>query len=198
MKTNKWQAKIFLAGAAPLPSRGIVEVFHRWIQTRRLPHVLIDVADYTHVWQGPGVQLIGHEADVGVEETDGRWGLVFARKRGACLPAAVSLAHVVGLALQAAQWLQNEPELEGLLHFRGDEVAVRINDRLAAPHEEASLAVLERAAREFFVKLYGGPVSLQRERDQRKRCGVRVFSPVEASLATLLARLPDGEVPHAA
>src|ERR1043165_8660714 len=38
-------------------------VFNTWIQQQRLEELLIDVADYLHVHNGPGIMLIGHEAD---------------------------------------------------------------------------------------------------------------------------------------
>ena len=38
-------------------------MFHRWIQTRAVDGLLIDVADYTHLKDGPQVLLAGHEGN---------------------------------------------------------------------------------------------------------------------------------------
>jgi hypothetical protein len=72
--------KVYLEDKAVAP-HDFIPVFHRWIQTRALDEVLIDVADYSHVHDGPGVLLICHEANYAIDVIDGRPGLVYARKR---------------------------------------------------------------------------------------------------------------------
>ena len=44
--------------------------------------LLLDVADYKHVQEGPGIVLIGHEADYSLDLGGGRAGLVYDRNRG--------------------------------------------------------------------------------------------------------------------
>ena len=66
------EAAINLADATP--------VFHRWIQERVCEEVLIDVADYRHVPDGPGVLLIAHEANYSLDMAEGRLGLLYNRK----------------------------------------------------------------------------------------------------------------------
>ena len=46
-------------------------VFNSWIQQKRLEGLLIDVADYLHVHHGPGIMLIGHEADYSLDNRAG-------------------------------------------------------------------------------------------------------------------------------
>ena len=55
-------------------------VFNSWIQGQRLEELLIDVADYLHVHHGPGILLIGHEADYSLDNRAGRLGLLYNRK----------------------------------------------------------------------------------------------------------------------
>ncbi|MBY0396577.1 MAG: hypothetical protein K2X91_08940, partial [Thermoleophilia bacterium] len=66
--------------AAVRPDR-FIPVFHGWIQRGAVPGLLIDVADYAHVPQGPGVMLIGHEADHAIDLGEGRPGVLYQRKR---------------------------------------------------------------------------------------------------------------------
>lgn len=57
-----------------------VTVFHRWIKDGVCPEMLIDVADYAHVSAGPGVLLIGHEANYSLDNRETRLGLLYNRK----------------------------------------------------------------------------------------------------------------------
>src|SRR4029077_10076795 len=45
----------------------LIPIFHGWIQGRVCDELLLDIADYRHVPAGPGVVLIGHEADYSVD-----------------------------------------------------------------------------------------------------------------------------------
>ena len=58
MDTPKFDLKLFLHDASDLQLHTLIPVFHGWIQTRALADVLIDVVDYRHVPDGPGVMLI--------------------------------------------------------------------------------------------------------------------------------------------
>ena len=46
--------KIFAQPGAELNSADAIAVFHRWIQRGDSPEMMIDVADYSHVHDGPG------------------------------------------------------------------------------------------------------------------------------------------------
>src|SRR5439155_19767862 len=75
------RVKIFARQPAPADLSAAIPVFHRWIQDRACPEMLIDVADYRHVPNGPGVMLIGHEASYSLDKTKGRLGLLYSRKQ---------------------------------------------------------------------------------------------------------------------
>lgn len=51
----------------------LIKMLHRWIREGAVPGILLDVADYAHVPDGPGVLLVGHEVDYGFE---GSWLVV--------------------------------------------------------------------------------------------------------------------------
>src|SRR6266851_2898772 len=73
--------KIFAREPAPSEIGDAITIFHRWIQDRVCPEMLIDVADYRHVPNGPGVVLMGHEANYSLDNTKGRLGLLYSRKQ---------------------------------------------------------------------------------------------------------------------
>ena len=88
MDAHKLQLKIYLTpeSARAVDLEDLIPVFHRWIKQRLLPELTIDVANYRHVPQGPGVVLIGHGSDYFMDEGEGRPGLLHNRKRAGLAP----------------------------------------------------------------------------------------------------------------
>src|SRR6266513_3157575 len=88
---------------APEPDDGVdtilVPVFHEWIRDRALDLVLVDVADYTHAPDSPGVVLVSHEASFALDRSDGRFGLLAQRRRPVAGDAAVAIATTLRQAL---------------------------------------------------------------------------------------------------
>lgn len=165
----------------------LIPVFHRWIQQGLLDDLLIDVADYSHVPQGPGIMLIAHQGNYALDETAGRPGLAYYSKRALQGSLDERLAAVLGKALAACRLLEQDSELR----FRGEALQVFINDRLAAPNDEASLAALEPALRNLAARLYAGlDVTLERaDADPRERLGVELRAPEAVTVGALLERL---------
>ena len=80
MELQHLNVKLLLENSQDLDLDAIVNIFHGWIQEQLCEELLLDVADYRHVHHGPGVVLIGHEADYAIDNTDGRWGIRYNRK----------------------------------------------------------------------------------------------------------------------
>ena len=123
-----------------------IPVFHRWIQEQSLPGLLIDVADYRHVPEGPGVVLVAHEAIYGLDQGGGWLGLLYNRRTRHDAAPAEAAAHAFRAALSACRKLEQEPEFSGSLHFEASACEVVVNDRALAPNDDATrdrlLAVL--------------------------------------------------------
>jgi hypothetical protein len=122
------------------PAR-FIPLFHGWIQGGTVDGLPIDVADYAHVHQGPGVMLIGHEADHAIDLGEGRPGILYQRKR----EPEGTLEERVGAALAAADRAAEQIEADpgaGGVEFARDEILVRVLDRRAAPNDEATAAEL--------------------------------------------------------
>ncbi|MDR3717820.1 MAG: hypothetical protein P4K98_03405 [Bryobacteraceae bacterium] len=162
--------KIFAAGGDSPRLADAIPAFHRWIQKRDLPELLIDVADYSHVPAGPGVVLIGHEANYSLDNARNRPGLLYSRK-----VADGSLKQAYDAALAASVRLEAEPEFQGKLHFNSRQIEITLNDRLLYPNTEAGWNSVEPELRAFLDGLYGaGAYSLARPADARERLGVTV------------------------
>jgi len=182
--------KVFVEQPAALRSEDFIPVFHRWIQTRRLAEVLIDVADYGHVHQGPGVVLLCHAANYALDLEEGRPGLSYVRKRSAPGAFAERLADAVRAALQAARLLEEEPSWSGKLRFGASRLRFRIHDRLLAPNNAATLAAVRPALEALGARLHGGaPVQLHPLEDPRALFTVDLVASSPLDVATALARL---------
>jgi hypothetical protein len=168
----------------------LIPVFHRWIRDHIVEGLLLDVADYRHVHEGPGVVLIGHEANYGVDNTDNRLGVRYNRK----LPLDGSnqdrLRQATRAALIAFQHLEAEADLTGRLRFNGQELEVFFNDRLLAPNLDATRQAVTPELQAFLAKLFnGGEYSLSHGSDPRSLLGFFVKSSRTFSVVDLLANV---------
>ena len=134
-------AKLYAEDPGAIELESFIGLFHGWIQERRLDGVPIDVADYAHVPDGPGVMLIGHEADRALDLGEGRPGVLYQRKR----EPEGSLEDRVAAAIEAADDiaadLEDDPAAGGA-RFGRDEILLRVTDRLNAPNDDATLEAL--------------------------------------------------------
>jgi hypothetical protein len=168
-------------------------IFNTWIQQQRLEELLIDVADYLHVHNGPGIMLIGHEADYSLDNRAGRLGLLYNRKEQIEGTTQEKFAQAVRFALIAAQILERESGLK----FNGSEVQIIINDRLLVPNTTETFATLEPDIKSFFHQLYqGAEYSLSQNTDPRERFTVNVKTEARFDVDTLLKNL-SAETAHA-
>jgi hypothetical protein len=170
----------------------LIPVFHRWIRERRLGDgvLLIDVADYRHVVDGPGVMLIGHQANFGLDFIGGRPGLRVARKRDPIGDARERLREGFRWALSASHALAREPALGGRLAFDAGDIEVRVMSRLAAPQSAETYAAFLPVLRPFLEQLYGtADIAFEHLADPRQTFGVRVRVAGEHDAGALHPRL---------
>lgn len=168
-------------------------VFNTWIQEQRLEELLIDVADYLHVHHGPGIMLIGHEADYSLDNRAGRLGLLYNRKAQVEGTTQEKLARAARSALNTAQILDKENSLI----FNTLEMQVMVNDRLLVPNTSETLASLEPDLRAFFDRQYhGAEYTLAHLNDPRERFTINAKTETRFDVGTLLYNL-SAEVAHA-
>ncbi len=187
MQTRKFQVKLFAKNDG-VELEKLIPVFHAWIREKRIDdELLIDVADYSHVPQGPGVVLIGHESDYYFDMADDRPGLLYSRKRGfeGDLDAGIQDSFV--RALRACQLLEQEETLG--LQFSTSEVLFRVQDRLAAPNDDSTLEALAPALQSTVKALFGHEPSLDRTGRERDPFTVTVSTGADGSIRDALAKL---------
>ena len=154
-----------------------IPVFHGWIQRKAVDGLLVDVADYSHLPQSPGVVLVGFEADRSMDATEGPLGLLYMRKQ----PGA-GLKDALRATLDSCVKL--EDELKGRLRFAPSDMLFIANDRLAAPNTEAGWKAIEPELKALLPK-----ASIARDAsDPRRRLTARITG-LAGDVRSLLAAL---------
>ena len=190
MDFRKINVKFFTEKGDQVPLAALIPVFHRWIQQDKLEGMLIDVTEYTHVHQGPGLLLIAHEANYSLDEMDGKRGLLYNQKRAPEKSGEDHLRTAFRRALQACSFLEKEPEAGGKMKFAVNHLQVFVNDRLAAPHHSQTTEELERALKPLLDSLYeGAKYLLIAERDPKKRSGFEIKVDKLFDLEVVLKKL---------
>jgi len=167
--------KFFARAADGVSTSEAIPVFHRWIQNASCPELLIDVADYSHVPAGPGVLLIGNEANYSLDIGRSRFGLLYNRKAADAGDAQSHLRLAYGAALAACERLEQEPEFVGRLAFDRRELEITLNDRLLYPNTEATWTSVQPEVERFCDGIFGaGQYVVRHEGEPRERFRVNV------------------------
>lgn len=154
MDLQRFCVKFFARPAVEVDDHAFIEIFHEWIRRKRLPGILIDVADYRHVHHGPGVMLIGHEANLAMDRAAGRLGLLYQRKTAQAGAPSQRILAAVEAARRACRYLEQEPRLGGRLLFDDDTFEFSANDRLLAPNEPTAATAVSVALAAVASNLY--------------------------------------------
>src|SRR5439155_6506675 len=191
MSPYKISVKFFIDDPAGVDPHRFVPVFHSWIQSHAVPeHMLIDVADYEHVHNGPGTVLVAQEANFYTDRTDGRLGLTYARKSPAEGGLFERLRQAYAAVLEGCRRLENDPRFDGRLKFRTDESVVRIHDRLLAPNTRQTFDEFRPELRRLAADLYGGAgVGVEHYASPDTLFEVHLRTDDSPAVATLLSRL---------
>lgn len=170
MELQHLNVKLFAEGPSRVEREAFTPIFHSWIQEQVCEELLIDVADYLHVPAGPGIVLVGYEADYSMEETDNRLGLRYNRKAAVTGDNGARLRQALRAALLACRRLESDPRLGGTLRFNRRELAWQVNDRALAPNTPATWQACRGDFEKFFQAVFAGeafeliPSSEPRER----------------------------------
>jgi hypothetical protein len=188
MDLHRIQLKFYLNPPADLSPEEAFRAFSAWIPTTS-DQTLVDVADYSHLPDGPLTVLVGHQANYTLDHSDRRLGLLYSRKQ----PLEGGLRQALGEALKACRRLEEEPELAGRISFAGGEFLLVANDRLRAPNAEATRQALAPQLDAALARLYpGARLDLTRDPDPRLRFNLLVRADASPAVADLLKNLEKG------
>ena len=136
MELQKFGIKLFFKPNGSYPSKDFIPVFHNWIQTNSVPdHMLIDVIDYSHIPDGPGIMLIAHEGHFSLDKENNQPGMMYMRRAELEGSFEDRFEAVFSTSLHATQMLINN-ELGSEVHLLPDSFRFTTNDRLLAENNE--------------------------------------------------------------
>jgi len=192
MDLQKINVKIFAEPPHRAALTDFIDLFHGWIQeTDGIYH---DVADYSHMQDGPGILLVAENANVSIDESSNRRGLLFSQKNPLNGSNREKLVSALRAALEHCRRLENETRLKGSIRFSGNEVAVAINDRLRAPNTEDTFNEVRPDIEAVARQLFGGAAfTVHRDADARKRFNVTLRTAQKLDARTLLENLQASE-----
>jgi hypothetical protein len=188
MNAQKLAVKLYLQDPSQAHGLKLLPVFQQWIQLHAMDeHLMIDVADYDHVPDGPGTVLVTHEANLYLDHLGGRPGLTYQRKQPLPGSFVERLTTIFRHTLLAAARLEQHPGLR----FRTDEISVRIADRLLAPNTSETFEAVRRDLEAFTLKLFGpkSPLEITHTPAPDKLFEVTIKSATAATVGDLLTRL---------
>ena len=189
MKPLRLAIKLFATRAIP---RGelhpFIAVFHRFIQETAIPGLLIDVADYAHVPDGPGVILIGHDVDYGIDLGGGRTGLLTTRKRADEVGLPELFRDTLAKTFAAARAIEADETVS--VQFAPDAVEIAFPDRLAAPNTASAFDWACKELEPVATAVFGDAARFENAggSDPRRMLTLRLSGDA-ADLAQRIARL---------
>ena len=189
MELQKINVKVFTAEPNNIPLTDFIDIFHNWIQAT--DGVYLDVADYSHMQAGPGIVLVADDANVSIDETGNRRGLLYSQKGKLSGSNLEKLSAVLRSALENCQRLEQEPALRGKLRFSGNQVEILVNDRLVASNTSDAFEEIRPEIDFLGRRLYASTnfTLLRNHEDPRHRLNVTLSTPLSFETKTLLNNL---------
>jgi len=150
MEVHRFGVKFFVADPASVRLHDFIQIFHGWIQKQTVEnHLLIDVHNYSHIHNGPGILLVAHEGNFSMDMADGLPGLLYCRKTPTTGTPVDHLETILKSALQACNLL------EGEVRFRMDDFLLLANDRLNAPNDDECFSQLKPIVSDALERVFG-------------------------------------------
>ncbi len=190
MELQHVNVKIYVDGDLAIDPAAFIDVFHEWIREHTLDELLVDVADYRHVPAGPGVILIGHEADYSMDNAGDRWGLRYNRKAAVDGSNDDRLRQALRCAASACLLLEEHFNGPESLRFSRREFELFINDRALAPNTPETLATCRPMLESFLTSALGhDDFRLEPRTARRSLFGVAVTTARPFDLTAILETL---------
>jgi hypothetical protein len=144
---------------------------------------LIDVADYRHVPEGPGVILVAHNAFYSLDNNKDRPGLHFNRRTPVDGDTRQVLVHALESARNFARLMAGDDRLDGKLILDRRTLQIAVNDRQFAQNSDATLARLQPDTEAALKQTLGErSYSFTLTTDPRARFTVEVASDTDFDL----------------
>jgi len=182
MQLHNLSIKLFAQAQPALSLDAFIPLFHQWIRDKSVDGLLLDVADYKHVHQGPGIMLLGHECDYAIDMGRGKPGLMYRHKR----ELSGSFAERVELVLKRAAKAASLIEEAGLAAFDTGQAELLVYDRIAAPNTAETLSSFTPALQAALSPHLGEISCAAANADPRGLFGVHITAASAPALQALV------------
>ena len=170
MDLQKFGVKLFFNTNRSFDSKDFIPVFHNWIQDKIVDnHLLIDVADYSHIPDGPGVMLVAHEGNFSLDQENQQPGIMYMRKTEIAGSFTERFNTVLSTVIKVANRL-NDNNISKQVDFTPNSFRFIANDRLYAENTADNQSFYKREIQKALDEKYSdsqfdfGDVSDKNER----------------------------------
>ena len=154
MKLQKFAVKLFLNMNESYSSKDFIPVFHTWIQNKVvLDHIVVDVADYSHIPDGPGVMLIAHEGHFSLDQENHQPGIMYMRKTKMGRDFKERFINILLITIQAAKHLC-ENNINKEVDFIHNSFRFIANDRRVAENTLENQKLYQEGVQKTLRELY--------------------------------------------
>ena len=154
MNLQKFGIKLFLDINGSYSSKDFISVFHNWIQNKVVKdHLLIDVVDYSHILDGPGVMLIAHEGHFSLDQEKNNPGIMYMRKTDLEGEFKERFSSVFKITIDAAKHLKNT-SINSDINFINDSFRFITNDRLYAKNTLENQILYKEEIQKSLIQMY--------------------------------------------
>ena len=154
MQLQKFGVKLFLNTNGSYESKDYIPVFHSWIQNNAVEdHLLIDVADYSHIQDGPGVMLVSHEGNFSFDKENQKLGIMYMRKTEIGGDFIQRFNKVLTTTIEAANRLSKN-NINKEINFIRNSIRFIANDRRIAENTSDNQKLYQDEVRKALVELY--------------------------------------------
>ena len=110
---------------------------------------MVDVADYKHIPDGPGIMLIAHEGNFSIDLENGKAGLLYTRKQTLGEDIVDNIKTITSILDHACKLLENSDSLNRKISFN-NQYKIISNDRYYFPIDKQSEKKLLKYSRQAF------------------------------------------------
>jgi len=187
---QRFGVKLFLEPSSTVSAQTCIRTFHRWIQTNAIDGLPIDVADYSHLVEGPHVLLVTQQGNYAVDVAENRSGLIYTQKQPRKEPLMERLMWTCSSVVNAGCLLEQDSTFDPRLIFRGNEIQFVANDRLLAPNTIETAKAVEPILDDLANQLFGGEeYEIVSKLESPDRFTANLIARSFSSLSTLRERM---------
>ena len=154
MELQKFGVKLFFDANNSYSSKDFIPVFHSWIQDKIVAdNLVIDIADYSHIPDGPGIMLIAHEGHFSLDQENLQPGIMYMRKTELEGSFKVRFNKVLSTVIEAAKRLHDN-HINKEINFKNNSFRFIANDRLYAENTIENQTLYKNNIRKALNEIY--------------------------------------------